>query len=873
MRSGATILLAVVGLLSATPQSRGQAEPSSGQGLPKIVLVGDSIRMGYAPLVARRLEGKAVVVSSPENGGDSASVLAHLDEWVIREKPDVVHLNCGLHDLKRSRNDGPHQVELDRYAENLRQIVARIRERTDAALVFADTTPILDDRHARRGADFDRTEADVRRYNAAAVAVMAGLGVPVHALHWVVEQGGPEAMLGPDGTHYTAAGSGRLAEAVADCVLRQVTVRRYRPLPRPASGAEAAAAYEKVQRERDALVPKAYQRLKVGEFRVPEHAAEWKEQRPAVLRAVVESLGDLPPRPAPPRARVISRELRPGYTLERIAIENGVDGEVSALFLVPTERKEPVPAILWLHSSTPDKTQVIISGTNGGEESLGEAFVRAGYAVLSPDAYWHGDRVATGPAGATETGRAEQESLLKLNLWFGRTLWGMFVRDDQIALDYLCSRPEVDTSRIGATGMSMGSTRAWWLAAVDERVAAVVAVACLTRYQNLIAHGELRAHGVYYFVNGLLKHFDTEGVLALVAPRPFLALTGELDAGSPADGVRALERAVGGTYQALAAGDRFKSVLYPEVGHAYTPEMRAEMLAWFARWLRPQPTQTTVQRSTVGPIPPGVSLDPFYKKHTDALGIPIVSSEKVPDAALLVARDIVIHMLAKRPDVREALVARKMRVVVMAQSESTTDLPEQRNWKKPGPNDPRLTQRERDNYEQGIGRMTDKEYWDRRARGMGGNLTSGAEENLLGYPGTRYFGENILVHEFSHAIMDVGLRRSDPKLVAAIRDAYKEAMRKGLWKNHYASTNASEYWAEGTQTWFWSNYEYVDGERRVQSPDDLKAYDPTLYELLERVYPDHHIPADIYHGKNLKPGRRRPITPEPDAGESTPKDR
>ena len=163
----------------------------------------------------------------------------------------------------------------------------------------------------------------------------------------------------------------------------------------------------------------------------------------------------------------------------------------------------------------------------------------------------------------------------------------MFVRDDQVALDYLCTRPEVDPARIGATGMSMGSTRAWWLAAVDDRVAAVVAVACLTRYQNLIAHGELRAHGVYYFVNGLLKHFDTEGVLALIAPRPFLALTGDLDAGSPADGVRALERIVGRTYRGGGAGDRFRSVLYPEVGQRYTPQMRAEMLAWFDRWLRP----------------------------------------------------------------------------------------------------------------------------------------------------------------------------------------------------------------------------------------------------------------------------------------------
>ena len=330
-------------------------------------------------------------------------------------------------------------------------------------------------------------------------------------------------MLGPDGTHYTAAGSDRLAEAVADCVLRQLTVRRYRPLPRPASGPQAAADYRKAAARRDALVPEAYRRLKVGEFRIPANASDWKEKRPTVLRTVVDSLGDLPPRPSPPRVRIISRELRPGYTLEKVSLGNGVDGEVTALMLVPEGRKGPVPAILWLHSSTPDKTQVIIPGTNGGTESLGETFVRAGYAVLSPDSYWHGDRAGTGPSGTAESGRAEEEDLFKLNLWLGRTLWGMFVRDDQVALDYLCSRPEVDASRIGATGMSMGSTRAWWLAAVDERVAAVVAVACLTRYQNLIAHGELRQHGVYYFVNGLLRHFDSEGVLALIAPRPFLA--------------------------------------------------------------------------------------------------------------------------------------------------------------------------------------------------------------------------------------------------------------------------------------------------------------------------------------------------------------
>ena len=157
----------------------------------------------------------------------------------------------------------------------------------------------------------------------------------------------------------------------------------------------------------------------------------------------------------------------------------------------------------------------------------------------------------------------------------------------------------------------------------------------------------------------------------------------------------------------------------------------------------------------------------------------------------------------------------------------------------------------------GIGSQTDKEYWNRRARGLGGNPTTCAEENLLGYPGTRYYGENIFVHEFAHGIMGQGIRTAGPALFAEIQATYKEAMAKGLWKNHYAATNANEYWAEGTQTWFWSNYEYMDGETRVQTPEDLQKYDPKLYELLSRVYADHHIPLDVYHGKNIPPPRRR----------------
>ncbi len=263
------------------------------------------------------------------------------------------------------------------------------------------------------------------------------------------------------------------------------------------------------------------------------------------------------------------------------------------------------------------------------------------------------------------------------------------------------------------------------------------------------------------------------------------------------------------------------------------------------------------EEAFVTSLPDSLSLDPFYRKYADAFGIPIVSSEKVPDAALLVARDIVNYMLAKRADVRNDLVLDGARVLVMAQSEMETDLPERSDWKKPEKDDPRLTPGERRNYDRpgGIGTMTDKAYWNQRARGMGGLVTSCAEENLLGYPGTRYYGENILVHEFSHNIMRA-LRKVDPALYREIHKSYADAKAKGLYPGQYAMNTVAEYWAEGSQWWFWSNYEFFDGEDRIQSPYDLLAYDPVLYGILERVYLGHHIPADVYHGRNLRPARR-----------------
>ena len=261
--------------------------------------------------------------------------------------------------------------------------------------------------------------------------------------------------------------------------------------------------------------------------------------------------------------------------------------------------------------------------------------------------------------------------------------------------------------------------------------------------------------------------------------------------------------------------------------------------------------------------PADLGLDPFYTKYADAFGIPIVASHQTDDAAVLIARDIVNYMLAKRPDVRTEMIARGSRVLIMAFEEQQTDLPEYRSMRKPAKDDPRLTPRERERYDQpgGIGSQTDQQYWNQRARGMGGIRTSCAEENLLGTPvKARYYGEHICVHEFSHGIMSA-LRRVDEPLMKALEAAYANAKATGLFKGHYAENTIAEYWAEGTQWWFWSNYAWTDSARnppdgfRVFSPDDLKAYDPALYAILEKVYLGHRIPADIYHGRGLRPGR------------------
>lgn len=188
--------------------------------LPKVVLVGDSIRMSYAPTVAEQLKGKAEVVSSQANGGDSGNVLKRLDEWVIREQPDVVHFNCGIHDTKRFKATGKFQVSPEQYEANLREIVSRIRKETKATVLFALTTPILDERAAKTRADrdYELLQASVDQYNAIARKVMEELKVPVNNLPALFAEGSEHdasKLMNSDGVHFGRDGERLLGERVA----------------------------------------------------------------------------------------------------------------------------------------------------------------------------------------------------------------------------------------------------------------------------------------------------------------------------------------------------------------------------------------------------------------------------------------------------------------------------------------------------------------------------------------------------------------------------------------------------------------------------------------------------------------------------------
>lgn len=240
-------------------------------------------------------------------------------------------------------------------------------------------------------------------------------------------------------------------------------------------------------------------------------------------------------------------------------------------------------------------------------------------------------------------------------------------------------------------------------------------------------------------------------------------------------------------------------------------------------FLTPFTSHSQEKEYSITKPPAELGLDSFYKKYVDAGGIPVVSSWRVPDEALMQVAQITGFLMQNLPEeVAANLLKHNSRIGILARYEGTTDMPEYAHLEK----DTTVN-------------------WDVRARGLGGTIelpmTSCAEENVLCYQIDKYHAEDILVHEFAHTVHGVGILPSKPEINDALQNALDKAKAAGKWENTYAATNIWEYWAEGFQSWFNVNADVPapDGKHNhVNTREELKEYDPDLYTILAGYLPE-----------------------------------
>jgi len=289
-------------------------------------------------------------------------------------------------------------------------------------------------------------------------------------------------------------------------------------------------------------------------------------------------LGDLPWKHQPGPARLVKREEHKTYRLERLVLDlNGIE-EVPALLLIPAARKEKAPGLLYIHWHAGmydlGKEQ-LIRGVDA-QPAYASVLAEKGIVTLAIDSWCFGERKHE------QDGHEGEQTAFKLMLWRGQVLYGMMMFDEFRAMDYLAGRPEVDATRLGAFGMSMGATKAWWLAGLDPRVKVCMDVCCLTDYDELIKTHGLKEHGIYYYVPSLLKHFQTAEINELIVPRAHLSVNGRKDPLTPPAGVEKIRDRLLPLYRKYGKESDCQIELF-DCAHVELPEMRKEILEWMGR--------------------------------------------------------------------------------------------------------------------------------------------------------------------------------------------------------------------------------------------------------------------------------------------------
>ncbi len=291
-------------------------------------------------------------------------------------------------------------------------------------------------------------------------------------------------------------------------------------------------------------------------------------------------LGDLPPHDRPIGAKLLSTERGEGYQLEHLELDlNGLE-PVPAILLLPDKRQPRAPGLIYIHAHGGTYTLGKEELLKGREVLPAYAPVCAekGIVTLAIDSWCFSERKHV------ENGNQGEMDAFKEMLWRGRVLWGMMMFDEVQAVSYLASRAEVDPKRIGAMGLSMGSTKAWWLAALDPRVRLCIDLCCLTDYEELIKSHHLKGHGIYYYVPRLLQHFQAHQINELIVPRPHLSLNGRQDLLTPPAGVQRVRDHLLPLYRLYGREADCRVELF-DCGHREIPEMRELVISWLDKHL------------------------------------------------------------------------------------------------------------------------------------------------------------------------------------------------------------------------------------------------------------------------------------------------
>ncbi|XTZ36904.1 dienelactone hydrolase family protein [Salmonella enterica] len=321
----------------------------------------------------------------------------------------------------------------------------------------------------------------------------------------------------------------------------------------------------------------------------------WQSQSRKLFRAALLT----PDAHKPFAAETLDKEERGGYRAEKVALNITDDNRIAALLLTPNS-PGPHPAVVLLHdhgSKFDIGKEKLIRPWNDAEKLasargwadkffsgkfIGDELASRGYVVIAIDSPGWGDR---GPMVY------EQQQALASNYFnLGRSLAGEVAYEDMRTVDFLASRADVDSQRIGVLGFSMGGFRAWQLAALSDKVAATAVISWFGTYQGLMQPGNnvLRGQSAFYMLHpGMPARMDIPDIASLAAPKPMLIFSGAQDKLFPAIAVQEAFTKVHKVWASQHADDKLVTQSWPDLGHVFYQQQQDVVFPWLDKWLRP----------------------------------------------------------------------------------------------------------------------------------------------------------------------------------------------------------------------------------------------------------------------------------------------